>query len=118
LSALPVAELMERSGLDEESISASEAQLRDRPTTTKKKKPRGQRGAPRCSPLRTRRPDDHYVEEGSRPVSDIVMEALALRGAQRSIIERIFSSRSSKAITALAESGPDHAHRLQDPDHV
>jgi hypothetical protein len=48
--------------------------------------------------------DEHYVEEavetGQR---DIVIEALALLAdAQRSVIERIFSSRSSKAITALA----------------
>ena len=99
-------ELMERSDLDEESVLHLKRSLRDRldhdeeEGETKEDKARSavaaaqERGAL----------DEHYVEEaveaGQR---DIVMEALALlAGAQRSIIERIFSSRSSKAITAIA----------------
>jgi len=48
--------------------------------------------------------DEHYVEEAVESAQrDIVIEALALlSNSQRSVIERIFSSRSSKAITALA----------------
>jgi uncharacterized protein (DUF2336 family) len=98
-------ELMERSGLDEESIQHLKRCLRERldhdeeEAETKEDKARTavldarERGAL----------DEHYVEEaveaGQR---DIVIEALALlSNAQRSIVERVFSSRSSKAITAL-----------------
>ncbi len=99
-------ELMERSGLDEETVLHLKRCMRDRldhdeeEAETKEDKARATvRAAQERGAL-----DEHYVEEaveaGQR---DIVMEALALlSSAQRSVIERIFSSRSSKAITALA----------------
>jgi len=105
VGAALIRHLMEHSGLDEESILHLKRCLRDRldhdeeEAETKENKARvAVRSAKERGAL-----DEHYVEEavesGQR---DIVMEALALlSNAQRSTIERIFSSRSSKAITAL-----------------
>ena len=98
-------ELMEHSGLDEETVLHLKRCLRDRldqdeeQAETKEDKARSavlsarERGAL----------DEHFVEEAVEAAQrDVVMESLALlANAQRSIVERMFSSRSSKAITAL-----------------
>jgi uncharacterized protein (DUF2336 family) len=106
VGAALIRELMEHSCVDEDCILHLKRCLRERldhdeeEAETKEDKARAAVLAARDRGAL----DEHYVEEavesGQR---DIAMEALALLSdAQRSVIERIFSSRSSKAITALA----------------
>ncbi len=106
VGAALIRDLMEHGNLDEESILHLKRCLRDRldhdeeEAETKEDKARiAVRAAKERGAL-----DEHYVEEAVESAQrDIVIEALALlSNSQRSVIERIFSSRSSKAITALA----------------
>jgi uncharacterized protein (DUF2336 family) len=98
-------QLNERHGLDEETIQHLKKCLRlrlehdDAASDTKESKAHAEVIAARDSGAL----DETYVEEaveaGQR---DVVIEALALiSNASRSVVEKIFSSRSAKAITSL-----------------
>lgn len=98
-------QLCERHGLDEETVQHLKRCLRrrleqgDEESATKEDKARAEVIAARDRGAL----DEHYVEEaiesGKR---DVVIEALSLLAhGQRPMIEKILSSRSAKAITAL-----------------
>ena len=116
-------QLTERHGLDEETAQHFKRCLRlrlerdDETAESKEEKAHSEVLAARDRGALDERYVEEAVEAGQR---DTVIESLALLAqAPRPTIEKIFSSRSAKAITALAwKAGLDHAHRVQDPDHA
>ena len=99
-------ELSDRYALDQETVQYLKRCLRQRleheeeEVQTKEDKARAEVIAVRDRGSLDERYIEESVETGQR---DVVIEGLALLAkAPRSVIERIFSSRSSKAITALA----------------
>jgi uncharacterized protein (DUF2336 family) len=99
-------ELSERHGLDQETVQHLKRCLRQRledeegEVQTKEDKAHAEVLAVRDRGSLDERYVEESVEAGQR---DVVIEGLALlANAPRPVIERIFSSRSSKAITALA----------------